>query len=38
MMCSQPLCAAIQTRDGYELTKEERRTLIRQLRSEGLDL
>jgi hypothetical protein len=38
MMCSQPLCAALQTLDGYALTKEQMRALIQQLRSEGLDI
>jgi len=38
MMCSQPICAALQTMDGYFLTKEQMRTLIQQLRREGLDL
>jgi hypothetical protein len=38
MMCSQPLCAALQTMRGEELTKDERTSLIKQLRSEGLDL
>jgi hypothetical protein len=38
MMCDQPLCAALSTRDGHELSRVEKKALIAQLRSEGLDL
>lgn len=38
MMCSNPVCGAICNMDGSALDKVQWRALIKQLRSEGLDL